>query len=104
MLRGDLYNPWFVGETQWGFEIVSGQYQGVVVQIHSVEFSDKEDGTVDLNFTIIKNVDDLESLEIDTKSEEFNHLVEMIINDILKEAMDTYEQAGSHDTQKSDSQ
>lgn len=99
MLRNDLYQPWFVGDKDWGFEIIDGEYSGVVVQVESIEFSKKDDGTVDLDFHVVKQPESLQ--ELDIKSDLFTQTVELIINDILKEAIDHYEQARDNDSQES---
>jgi hypothetical protein len=98
MLRNDTYKPWFEGE-DWGVEIIDGEYSGVVVQFKSLEFSDKDDGTVDVDFHIISQP---QSAEIDTKSDMFNNTIEIIINDILKEAIGLYEQTRNNDTPEPD--
>lgn len=98
VLRNDLYKPWFAGEKDWGFEILDGEYSGVVVQIESIDFSSKNDGTVDLNFHVINKE---QFPDLDTGSDLFNKNVELIINDILKEAIDHYEQTRNNDPQES---
>ncbi len=97
MLRNDTYKPWFEGEA-WGVEIIDGEYSGVIVQFKSLEFSEKNDGTVDLDFHIINQP---QGAEIDTKSDMFNNTIEIIINDILKEAISFYEQTRNNDTSES---
>lgn len=98
VLRNDLYKPWFAGEKDWGFEILDGEYSGVVVQIESIDFSSKNDGTVDLDFHVINKE---QFPDLDTGSDLFNKNVELIINDILKEAIDHYEQTRNNDPQES---
>lgn len=99
VLRNDLYKPWFAGEKDWGFEIIDGEFSGVIVQVESLEFSDKNDSSVDLNFHVIMKPENME--EISVKGDLFNNTVELIINDILKEAIDHYEQTRSNDSQES---
>lgn len=101
-LRNDLYRPWFVGEKDWGFEILDGEYSGIVVQIESVEFSEKKDGTVDLEYHIIKQPED--TRDLDLKGDLFARTVEIIINDILREAIDNYEQTRNNDSAEPSSQ
>lgn len=98
VLRNDLYKPWFAGDKDWGFEIIDGEYSGVVVQIESIDFSSKNDGTVDLDFHVINKE---QFPDLDTGSDLFNKNVELIINDILKEAIDHYEQTRNNDPQES---
>ena len=98
VLRNDLYKPWFAGDKDWGFEILDGEYSGVVVQVESIEFSPKNDGTVDLNFHVINKE---QFPDLNTETDLFNKSVELIINDILKEAIDHYEQTRSNDSSES---
>ena len=94
-LRNDLYKPWFASDKDWGVEIIDGEFSGVVVQIESIEFSEKNDGTVDLNFHVI-NKEQFPDLDVNT--ELFNKTIELIINDVLREAIDHYEQTRNNDT------
>lgn len=98
VLRNDLYRPWFAGDKDWGFEVLDGEFSGVVVQVESIEFSKKEDGSVDLNYHVI-NKDSFPDLDI--TGELFVKTVEIVINDILKEAINHYEQTRDHDTKES---
>ena len=41
MLRNELFKPWFVGEKDWGFEIIDGEYKGVTVQIEKLDWPDE---------------------------------------------------------------
>jgi hypothetical protein len=102
MLRNDLYRPWFVGEKDWGFEIIDGEYTDVVVQIEAIEFSKENEGSVDLNYHLVRKPEHLQ--ELSSSDEMFNKTVEIIINDILREAVDSYEQIRSNDSQESSSQ
>jgi hypothetical protein len=102
MLRNDLYRPWFVGEKDWGFEIIDGEYTDVVVQIEAIEFSKENEGSVDLNYHLIRKPEHLQ--ELDSSDEMFNKTVEIIINDILREAVNSYEQTRGNDSSESGSQ
>ena len=99
VLRNDLYRPWFVGEKDWGFEIIDGEFSGVIVQVEQLEFSKNNDGTVDLDYHVIKQPEDDRS--IDTSGDMFAKTVELVINDILKEAIDHYEQTRNNDPKES---
>lgn len=99
VLRNNLFRPWFVGEKDWGFEIIDGEFSGVTVQIEKVEFSKSDDGRVDLEYHIINKPQEME-LTQDNKM--FAAVVEIIINDILTEAVNSYEQTRSNDSTKSD--
>lgn len=99
VLRNNLFRPWFVGEKDWGFEIIDGEFSGVTVQIEKVEFSKSDDGRVDLEYHIINKPQDM-ALTEDNKM--FAAVIEIIINDILTEAVNSYEQTRSNDSTKSD--
>jgi len=104
MLRNDLYRPWFTepnkaGEEEWGFEILSGDFSGIVVQIKGVSVSEQTEGEVALDFHVINKPSDME--ESPTEDPAFTHVIELIINDILREAIDNYEQSGNNDTKES---
>lgn len=87
MLRGDLYQPWFVGEDKWGFEIISGDYLGVVLQIEKFDIVDDTNETT-LDYHVINKPDLLSEEEL--KSEMFSQVIGTIINDILSEMIQVY--------------
>ena len=89
MLRNELYRPWFEGNTNWGVEITSGDFKDVVIQIEKMEFSD-EPNNVELVYHVISKPEILE--EELSKNPVFESTIELIINDILKEAIEIHEQ------------
>lgn len=102
MLRNELYRPWFGEEKEdWGIEIIDGDYSGVVVKFNNLNLSESENGGVDVDLDIIKQPETIE--KVDTQNPLFNHTIEIIINDILKEAIEIYEQTRTDDTEKSGS-
>ena len=103
MLRNELYKPWFVNQ-DWGFEIISGDYTGSVVQIRTIEMPDGEDQNMSVDYNVINRPESLN--EESYKSEEFQLLFETIMNDIISEALDNYkdEQDRNNDPKESDSQ
>ena len=101
MLRNELFKPWFVGE-DWGFEIIDGEFKDVTLQITKFEFKESNDGNVDLEYHVVRKPEIL--TEEDLKKPEFQAVVEVIINDILKEAIDHYEQTRNDDSKEPGSQ
>lgn len=99
MLRNDLFRPWFVGEADWGVEIIDGSFSGVSLQITSIEFANSADGSVQLDYNIIHKPEHLTDEEL--KSDLFSKTLELIINDILKEAVEDAKQSRDHDSQES---
>ena len=86
MLRGDLYQPWFV-EDKWGFEITSGDFLGVVVEIEKMDFDDKINEVV-VDYHVISKPESLTQEEL--KGQLFEQLYQNIINDILREAIEIH--------------
>ena len=101
MLRNELFKPWFVGE-DWGFEIIDGEFKDVTLQITKFEFKESNDGNVDLEYHVVRKPEIL--TDEDLKNPEFQAVVEVIINDILKEAIDHYEQTRNDDSKEPGSQ
>jgi hypothetical protein len=101
MLRNELFKPWFVGE-DWGFEIVDGEFKEVCLQITRLEFKETETGNLDLEYHVVRKPEILS--DDDLKKPEFEAVVEVIINDILREAMEAHEQARNNNTKESGSQ
>lgn len=98
MLRNDLYIPWFAGKEDWGIEIISGEFKNTVMQIKEVELTDEG---VQLEYHIVK-APDIDNF--DSNSSLFVNVVELIINDVLKEAINDYEQNRNNDPQEPSSQ
>lgn len=99
MLRNDLYKPWFVDD-KWGFEILTGEFQEVVVEIENLEFANNEDGNLDVNYHVINKPSLL--TDSDVKGDLFKSTFELIINDIVREAIETInEDNRNNDTEQS---
>jgi hypothetical protein len=100
MLRNDLYAPWFTDNEHWGVEFLSGEFQGVIVQIEKMEFADNENG-VELAYHVISKPEAYEEELSGNKL--FESQMELVINDILKEALDIFEneQNRNNDTEES---
>lgn len=97
MLKNDLYRPWAAGESEWGIEIIDGEFSGTVIQIEEVNFN--EDDTLKVDYHVIKG--DKEKLSSNSM---FIGTFELIINDILKEAIENYEQNRDNDPKESGTQ
>ena len=99
MLRNELYRPWFVGEKDWGFEIVDGEFNGVTLQIEKLDFPDEGSSNLALDYHIVHKPDLI--TDEDVKSDTFKAVIEVIINDILREAINDHKQAGDDDSKES---
>lgn len=90
MLRNELYVPWFK-DNVWGFEVIDGEYSGVVVEVTKVEFTseDEKGNNLAVDYNVINKPELIK--EDDLKGELFNALFQTIITDIIKEAVDNYE-------------
>ncbi len=106
MLRNDLYKPWFKDE-DWGFEIVDGEYSGVVVQVSNLQLKDEttdDDSNLSVEYHVIYKPELI--TEDQVKSDLFVSLFQTIILDIVKEAVENYsnEIDRNNDTKEPDSQ
>lgn len=88
MLREDLYTPWFA-DKEWGFEFISGEYLGVVVQVAEVKLPEDSGGEASVDYHVVSRPDHI--TEEDVQTDMFKSTFELVINDILKEAIDSYE-------------
>lgn len=98
MLRNDLFRPWFVGETDWGIEILSGEFSGVSLQITSIEFADSQDGNVNLDYHVVHKPEYLDDNTL--KGPMFSEVLGLIINDILHEAVTYANHDRNNDSQE----
>ena len=93
MLRNDLFKPWFVGN-DWGFEIIDGEFNGVTVQIAKLDWPDEGSNELALDYHVVHKPELI--TDEDIKSDTFKAVVEVIINDILREAINELKQAGNN--------
>lgn len=104
MLRNSLYVPRFADNDAWGFEIIEGDYKGAVVKINSIEFSETDSEKVELDYTLLNASDLTESDKTYADDPVFIAVVETIINDVLREAIQDYEQNRNDSSQEPSSQ
>ena len=101
MLRNDLFKPWFVGN-DWGFEIIDGEFNGVTVQIAKLDWPDEGSNELALDYHVVHKPELV--TDEDIKSDTFKAVVEVIINDILREAINELKQAGNNGSTEPDTQ
>lgn len=101
MLRNDLFKPWFVGN-DWGFEIIDGEFRNVTVQIEKLDWPDEDSNELALDYHVVHKPELI--TDEDIKSDTFKAVVEVIINDILREAIDELKQTGNNDSKESGTQ
>ena len=79
-------------------EIISGEFKDVIIQIMKLELSESESGNAELEFETLSKPESL-----DINSDLLNPVIELIINDILKEAIEIFENEKNrnNDTEKS---
>ena len=99
MLRNDLFKPWFVGEKDWGFEIIDGEFKDVTVQIEKLDWPDDGKSELALDYHVVHKPEII--TDEDVKSDKFKVVIEVIINDILREAIDDLKQTRDNDTTES---
>lgn len=106
MLRNELYVPWF-NNTDWGFEVIDGEFSGVVVQVTDLQLKDEtaeDDSNLSVNYHIINKPEIVTEEQV--KSDLFNALFQTIITDIVKEAVEAYDSDNNRndDSKESDPQ
>ena len=99
MLRNDLFKPWFVGEKDWGFEIIDGEFKDVTVQIEKLDWPDDGKSELALDYHVVHKPEII--TDEDVKSDKFKVVMDIIINDILREAIDDLKQTRDNDTTES---
>jgi len=95
------YNPFSIKKDDidaWGFVIAEGTYRDVTIQINNLGIKDNSND-FELDFHIISKPDTI--TDKDLQSTTFNIVVENILNDIIKNALDEYENRESNNS-KSD--
>lgn len=90
-----MFRPWAAGD-KWGVELTEGIFDGVVIQIEEVKFLDNSDnGNVEMEYNRIHTPAHLN--ESDFQSENFSNVMNSVINQILMEAVQHYEQNRNND-------
>jgi|688.fasta_scaffold1054659_2 hypothetical protein len=84
------YEPWHLNEKAWGIKVTGGKFKDTVISIDTVEFEPDSDGMMTLDFHFINKTSGLPEREFN--SIEFNSLMEKILNDIIKRAVDEFDQ------------
>jgi len=95
------YKPWAIENEKgdlWGFELLEGEFAGTIVAISSLSMENEDDGAIAIDFNIFKQP---EGKEVDTQADSFNATFNEVMNDILKKAINEFEDRDSNST-KSD--
>lgn len=103
MLRNDLYQPWFEGKDDWGFEIIDGEFSGVVVQISKVEFLEEAatEDNLSAEFHVIHKPEHITQEDID--GDLFKSCFQLIITDIITEAIESFRDEKNDENRNNDS-
>jgi len=97
MLRNELYTPWF-NNSDWGFEVIDGEFSGVVVQVAELELkeeTEEDPSNLLANYHVISKPQIITDEQL--KSDLFSALFQTIITDIVKEAIESYDQTTSNE-------
>jgi len=84
------YEPWTIKNEkmdEWGFRIDDGEFAGTVISIKNTSIT--EEGEMALEFNFIATPPEKTSKELE--SQEFNQVLEYILNDILTKAVNEFE-------------
>jgi hypothetical protein len=105
VLRNELYKPWFSKDKDWGFEVIDGEYSGVVVQVTDLQFKEEtseDNSNLSVEYHVISKPEIIS--EESVKSDLFNALFQTIITDLVSEAIENYANNRDDDSKESDSQ
>lgn len=94
------YEPWSVKNEEqdlWGVVITGGIFAGTIISFNDVSFMENDNGA-QLDYTIYKIPEEFDSKKI-SDNLEFNNCLQFILEDILKKAVDTYENRESNTTE-----
>lgn len=102
MLRNELYKPWFSKDKDWGFEVIDGEYSGVVVQVTDLQFKEEtseDNSNLSVEYHVISKPEIIS--EESVKSDLFNSLFQTIITDLVSEAIENYANNRDDDSKES---
>lgn len=95
------YSPWSIENeslSAWGFVIKEGRYKETVISINEVKLLENDENGVNLDYTVYKKPDDLSDINI-SEEEDFKEVLQYIIQDIIKRAIDEYENRNNNPTE-----
>jgi len=93
------YKPWALKNEKgdlWGVKLLESEFAGTIISITSLSLENADDNTCALDFTIIEKPPNKD--ENDMKSEKFNNILSGIVNDLLRNAIEEYENRDSNST------
>ena len=93
-----MFNIWGVDENQWGFELTDGVYEGAVIQVDQIHLQEVESGQVNMDYHIISMPAHLN--ESDFRNDNFQTVMNQVINKFLMDAIQDYEQNRSDYTKE----
>ncbi len=85
----EMYLPWAV-DGKWGIEIAEGKYKDTVIQIENIEFKEKNSEELLVDYHMINIPEGV--IESDYKTNEFFELMQLIISDIIAEAIQLHKE------------
>lgn len=89
------YSPWRNGEEQWGVKIEEGRFTDTTISINNISLGQDETSLeVDFNFLTVTAGTDPEN----TERTEFDQLLQPIIEDIIRTAINLMEQDEARDS------
>ena len=83
----EMYRPWSLDTGEWGLEILQGPYKDLVIQIEKIDFA-QEEASLQLEFHAISMPETLVKEDLDKA--DFNDTMQLIISNILSEAIANY--------------
>ena len=91
-----MYNIWSVNEKDWGFELTDGLFEGVVIQVENIDVKDAETGQISIDYHAVFIPAHLS--EEDIGSDNFQNVMNQVINKFLMDAIQDHEQNRNNNT------
>jgi len=86
------YEPWALKNEEddmWGITIVEGKFKDLIIAFNSMNFAEDDQG-VNLDYTLYRVPENVDK-DIISEDPEFKNVLQYIVEDIIKKAIDEYE-------------
>ena len=94
------FEPWKVNEDTniWGVKILDGNFEGAMIAFNEFD-SEDDSNNFKLDYTIVKEADGKTMSEMNGPA--FDEMLNYVVNEILRRAIDEYENRNSNSTESS---
>jgi hypothetical protein len=97
------YEPWGFkkeDDTKWGIRILEGKFENAILSFNDVKLEDTGESNLQLDYSVVKAPDNMMEKYM-SEDPEFNKIMGEIMEDILRKAINEYENRESNSTESS---